>query len=547
MWRFVRWILICFATIWSSSAMANSTWEFKKMPIRWHVVYSTDVNWNGRSLNEVKSIVEKAFQIWQDTGCAPILLRYEKRTTEHARMGDKKNTIDWVKTLPDASDDKAIHGLQAFGRKVLEADIWIKDTQISDEKLVLLLAQQFGYVLGLGTSQDKKSLMYASLQSGASLTKADRDALCAKYPKTVSSCQKQEDCPTGFPCKGGQCSICKKNEDCPKGQACDRGLCFGCKSDFDCDANSYCENATCKPKCKTSEECSPTGHICKAGRCGPCRSTFDCKRSERCVSGRCLRPCQTRSDCPDGLACYEKQCTPCQEDNECGRAYYCQTGKCLPRCKEDKDCPTKGQICRDMKCKNCQSDTDCGDRLKCEAKLCVPRKCELHSDCRSDELCVQKTCAYVPKLGVTCSSKADCGDTRIECVPRRCQKDGDCLSGQSCKDGDCKSANDEKILVCAPLCDAKGSCPKSGSCQAFDSERSYCFFKTLPFPSEPSGEEGSLPTPDAGSGPEKTQPTKKEGCGCSAESDAPEQSSSVLLLLLLCCLLFFRSSRLRAS
>ena len=76
-------------------------------------------------------------------------------------------------------------------------------------------------------------------------------------------------------------------------------------------------------------------------------------------------------------------------------------GRCLdgkPLCNDDKDC-SEVEVCKDRECvAKCNENKDCkvGESCSIEGK-CVPLACEITSDCKTNQICLQGNCVQEPK------------------------------------------------------------------------------------------------------------------------------------------------------
>ena len=80
-------------------------WEFQDMPITFYATYSSSDNWAGRTKQEVKEILTKAFAMWTKETCHLITFKFGGFTRISANFDEKdgKNVITWVSALPGTS------------------------------------------------------------------------------------------------------------------------------------------------------------------------------------------------------------------------------------------------------------------------------------------------------------------------------------------------------------------------------------------------------------------------------------------------------------
>jgi len=102
---------------------------------------------------------------------------------------------------------------------------------------------------------------------------------------TVTTCEKNDDCPGDDICEGGKCTRlqCKDDGDCSDG-ICEGNKCVAPKCDASnpC-AEGACEGGRCETKCDAERKC-PGDEVCSKGVCKPITCTPTCSRAQACVS-----------------------------------------------------------------------------------------------------------------------------------------------------------------------------------------------------------------------------------------------------------------------
>jgi len=143
---------------------------------------------------------------------------------------------------------------------------------------------------------------------------------------------------------------CCNSTDCASGQRCVNHACVqpiatptpsgGCFSDGDCPTGFVCVSGLCTlvPECTSDINCPP-GFTCANGTCSPappeCASDSDCMQGFICVNGQCAQvppQCSNDVDCPDGYVCQDGRCAiappECQADSDCAPGTNCVSGHC---------------------------------------------------------------------------------------------------------------------------------------------------------------------------------------------------------------------------
>ncbi len=255
------------------------------------------------------------------------------------------------------------------------------------------------------------------------------------------------------------CGLCQRNEDCPTG--------FFCK-DGDC-IKKYTNGHSCNDSAECAGGfCTDEGVCCDQSCDGPCQS---------CKSGSCVAVEKGKNpekdDACDGAVCDGNgSCmTKCTTHNDCIASYYCEMTQGDPnfhKCMPDLDL---GGDCKDEGLDACKSNF-CADGVCCE------NACDgACRQCNEVGKCVAVVDAEDPD---TCSKTARCDDNG-ECkklVGQPCAANADCLSG-FCVDGACcESACDAPCQECStgkclpvmgkdddPQCSGDHTCDASGQCK----------------------------------------------------------------------------------
>ena len=166
-----------------------------------------------------------------------------------------------------------------------------------------------------GTSLDGKFVAFASLATN--LVPGVRNGfLDAFIGSSVTSCQSDDQCPSGEMCIDGQCVIptvtptpIGTETPTPSPTPTVTPTPFPCVNTIDCPSGFVCVDGTCQP--------APTVTPTIA-----CTSTDQCPPPLECVDGVCRDlstptptptprpPCTTNEECPDDLVCRENVCVP---------------------------------------------------------------------------------------------------------------------------------------------------------------------------------------------------------------------------------------------
>jgi MYXO-CTERM domain-containing protein len=234
-----------------------------------------------------------------------------------------------------------------------------------------------------------------------------------------NNCDGQPDktgnCPNGFGCKDGQCTLqCSGGEfPCPLGYKCVDNYCIP----------QRCANVSC-----------PSGQRCdeNSGACVDLCAGVTCVAPATCMEGRCV-------DCND-LGCATGQLCV---------AGVCQTDKCL-----GVACGT-GQYCDNGAC----------------VDLCEPGKCG------SGQSCVAGACAPDPCAGVFCDQGMFCNPGTGQCEPNRCLAiqcgaGNQCVpSTHTCEADPCATIQcPNECWHCGISNDGQGTCLLDDTCQPVETK-----------------------------------------------------------------------------
>ncbi len=294
-----------------------------------------------------------------------------------------------------------------------------------------------------------------------------------------SGCQnKQNVCDDENDCTFDKCDNTKgclhSNLDgfqpCDDGDACtDKGVCNKgqCEAKLkDCDDQNVCTTDKCTATTKdetggcvnlpvedTATKCDD-GKACTTDRCdgkGKCASTaLDCDDGNACTVDACIsgKGCQY-DDKKDG--------SDCDDGDVCSSASQCQGGFCIPK---DKDL-----------CVTCSSDNDCkvkDNNNLCDGKWeCVKKKpTDLLGNCIED-----KTVVQCDGTGDTACAKNQCNTLTGVCAVNelvngsKCDDDLPCTVGDTCTNGQCKSAGEVDCSSVGDSCNS-AACVFDATAQA---------------------------------------------------------------------------------
>ncbi|CAH1986493.1 unnamed protein product [Acanthoscelides obtectus] len=275
-----------------------------------------------------------------------------------------------------------------------------------------------------------------------------------------------------------------------------------CRSDYDCNDELACNTATgecfdpCEHatfKCRDNKKCEVHHHrpacVCKKGfkmnengeiSCAPdqaeCNNDDECPSNKTCIYGFCKNPCTEviKSPCSPDKGCDVlnhkpiciclKNCTPslsiCLRDNGCPQDQACRAFRCedpclMANCPENSPCHVEDH--RPV-CKFCPAGFKSDPKYGCVQDIL----CRSHSECSSNQACINKKCQNPCVISNPCSQSQDCQvqEHQPVCVKVcQCQKDSDCGNHNYVCDG-CQCAYGEPRIP-APQCP---NCPPGIPC-----------------------------------------------------------------------------------
>jgi MYXO-CTERM domain-containing protein len=225
-------------------------------------------------------------------------------------------------------------------------------------------------------------------------------------------------CPNGYGCKDGACSLqCKGGEfPCPLGYKCSNNYCIPqrCANVPPCPAGQMCDEATgsCVDDC-AGITCTGPNQTCVEGRCVNCYDAdFACQAGQLCLDGLCKPdPCQGVT-CSGTQYCSGGACVDLCDATKCLASQRCVNGNCLPD-------PCGGMYCPPGKF--CNPTT-----VACEANRCISTQCPAGEACVStaaststltSDICEPDPCATIncPSNCWTCGVTTDGLGT---CMPK---------------------------------------------------------------------------------------------------------------------------------
>ncbi len=304
----------------------------------------------------------------------------------------------------------------------------------------------------------------SSLPFAAALFLMFPSGLLAGEVPPGSSCESDDDCPSGHYCVV-VCQVepspfeCLVDDDCPDDGVCVDGCCSAdgepcsapvmtCDSDEDCPPGALCLDGCCSD----GDECLPGGnggHECY-GYCEPYGGEFShCESDEDCGEGwYCLtisfETCYTEGsgevvcEVESESACVPDWFVECETDADCGDDLVCNhfvEEDCRTEgsaCEPGGECPPPVEVCESVEfsfctpeyLSQCVEDDDCGEGFTCRPEeVCV---CSGHDGGPDDP-----GDGAPPPGGEECECiETDIGWCELEIVP--CDEDADCLDGWTC-------------------------------------------------------------------------------------------------------------------
>jgi MYXO-CTERM domain-containing protein len=217
-------------------------------------------------------------------------------------------------------------------------------------------------------------------------------------------------CPNGYGCKDGACSLqCKGGEfPCPLGYKCSNNYCIPqrCANVPPCPTGQMCDEDTgsCVDDC-AGVTCTGPHQTCVAGLCVNCYDAgFTCQAGQLCLDGLCKPdPCKGVT-CSGSQYCANGACVDLCDSTKCVAGQRCVNGNCLPDPCGGMYCPP-GQFCNPS-------------TVACEANRCLSAQCPAGEACVStaaststltSEICEPDPCATIncPSTCWTCGVTSD--------------------------------------------------------------------------------------------------------------------------------------------
>jgi MYXO-CTERM domain-containing protein len=225
-------------------------------------------------------------------------------------------------------------------------------------------------------------------------------------------------CPNGYGCKDGACSLqCKGGEfPCPLGYKCSNSYCIPqrCANVPPCPAGQMCDEATgsCVDDC-AGITCTGPHQTCVDGRCVNCYDAeFACQAGQRCLDGLCKPdPCKGVT-CTGTQYCSHGACVDLCDATKCLAGQRCVGGNCLPDPCGGMYCPP-GKFCNPA-------------TVACESNRCLGVQCPEGEACVStaaststltSEICKADPCATI-NCPSTCYECTVTSDGLGSCTPK---------------------------------------------------------------------------------------------------------------------------------
>lgn len=443
------------------------------------------------SFEETLAALKGAFEVWEEPCCSGFTSQYDGTTKRKFQLPLVENVIAFEQsTWPqEAGSSRGVVAstLRAYNRICgidgammifneidfsFSADGEGTGGNVAD--LRWIAAHEVGHWLGLLHSEDPGAIMRVSYRPDLpyeGLYDDDVAGVCALYPGSCDSCERNADCPEGSACKEARCvaSECRGLVDCALGTICQDELCVpGCRSHSECGQGQGCLEGSCVDQgaaCEKHVDCA-SGESCVLGVCQPqpetctvceaCESDNDCGLYNFCMTtsptatvGFCSNPCQTDRDCAGNSIC---QYPPGSPSGLCVLPSNSTQGPCVSasRCEIDEPgpelgCALLGEACTGgsfgcggradtcidtedgAQCScTCREDDECGPGARClldpstGLDSCFPESllvaCE-GSFCDFGEQCVEGVCAVDPCAGVSCGAAEECVEGSCVAAP----------------------------------------------------------------------------------------------------------------------------------
>lgn len=299
--------------------------------------------------------VRRALAQWNTLSCIDIELVDGGVSTSRADARDGVNRITWIENDWRSEFGFAIAVAARYTDSAetgwVEADVllngtveadgsprrWATDGRRDAHDIQSAVAHELGHVLGLDHSADPSATMYSSSIEGqiTGRTLADDDVLggCFLYPRSASTCTRDEECPTLVDRSGPGSDTTR----------CISGACASAPGSYgaSCFDDDQCESDIC--------QADPAGSSSDPGFCTiACGIDADCPLGDACLDGPLGRRCYFgRDDCWDldeALANAAAQC-PGNVNNVCVRDLDGRF-RCQLLCESDDNCRSiDGAVC----------------------------------------------------------------------------------------------------------------------------------------------------------------------------------------------------------